>query len=295
MSQPAGHDDREPAKNEPLSSSNQARGDATGEARKDAPTSAEEPAEEPLAEEVSADRALLAKAIGGWRGVIDSGLPSIVFIIAYLIGNQLNVAIWLAVGTGVGIAVFRLARRQSIQQILGGLAGVAISAYFASRTGKAENYFLPGLLTNLGYFVAILVSILVRWPLLGLFVGSLVGEPTAWRHDPAQRRAYAAASWIWVGVFGLRLLVQVPLYLAGAVGVLGFTKVAMGWPLFLLGAYLTYRVLHPVVGHRMGSAMASPKARPTGGSKGASPSGSTNASSNSADPQLPSRDSSADS
>lgn len=229
-----------------------------------------DPEEESLAEEVTADRALLAKAIGGWRGVVDSALPSFIFIIAFLIGKNLNLAVWLAVGAGVAIAVWRLARRQSLQQVVGGLAGVAISAYFASRTGKAENYFLPGLLTNLGYFLAILVSILVRWPLLGIFVGSLVGEPTAWRHDPEQRRAYAAASWIWVGVFGLRLLVQVPMYLAGAVGVLGFTKVAMGWPLFLLGAYLTYRVLHPVVGHRLGSD-AKPKA------------------------QLPKRDSSADS
>lgn len=211
-----------------------------------------------LEQEVAAEGALLAKAIGGWRGILDSGLASLVFVVVYLVsGSNLTVAVWSAVAAGAAVMVWRLVRRQSVQQVLAGFFGVAFSAWLASRTGQAEDFFLPGLLINAVYMLVFLVSILVRWPVLGLLVGSIMGDPLGWRHDPALRRAYGAASWIWVGVFALRLVVQVPMYLAGAVGLLGITKLVLGWPLYLLGAYLTYRVLAPVFAARREQQQAS--------------------------------------
>lgn len=199
-------------------------------------------------QDVEAEKALLAKAIGGWRGLFDSGLPSVVFVVVYLVnGNQLTPAVWAAVAAGAAIAVWRLVRRESVQQVIAGFVGVGVSAFVASRTGRAEDFFLPGLLINLAYGSAFLVSILVRWPLIGVVVGALTGEGAAWRRDPALRRTYAAASWIWVGMFALRVAVQLPLYLAGWVGPLGVAKVLMGWPLFLAAAYLTYLVLRPAL------------------------------------------------
>jgi hypothetical protein len=211
-----------------------------------------EPAEHHLEHEtvadVEAERALLAKAIGGWRGLFDSGLPAAVFVVVYLVnGSQLAPAIWAAVAAGVVIAVWRLVRRESLQQVVAGFVGVAVSAFVASRTGRAEDFFLPGLLINLAYGSAFLISILVRWPLIGVVVGALTGEGTAWRRDAALRRSYAAASWIWVGLFAVRVAVQLPLYLAGWVGPLGVAKVVMGWPLFLAAAYATYLVLRPAL------------------------------------------------
>ncbi len=201
-----------------------------------------------LRTEVRAEEALLAKAVGGWRGLFDSSLPIALFVLAYLVtGNDLAVAVWSAVAGGALVAVWRLLRRQSVQQVLGGFAGVAISAWLASRTGQAEDFFLPGLLINLGYGAGFLVSILVGWPLLGFLVGGLTGDLTSWRRDPARRRAYAAASWVWVVMFALRLVVQLPLYLAGAVAALGVAKLALGWPLFLAAAYLSYRIITPVL------------------------------------------------
>jgi hypothetical protein len=199
-------------------------------------------------EDVEAEKALLAKAIGGWRGLFDSGLPAAVFVLVYLVnGNALAPAIWAAVGAGVVVAVWRLVRRQSLQQVLAGFVGVAVSAFVASRTGRAEDFFLPGLLINVAYGSAFLISIVVRWPLIGVVVGALTGEGTSWRRDTSLRRSYAAASWIWVGLFGLRIAVQLPLYLAGWVGPLGVARVLMGWPLFLAAAYLTYLVLRPAL------------------------------------------------
>lgn len=194
------------------------------------------------------DRAMLDKAVGGWRGMIDSGLPAAVFVVVYLVtSQQLRPAVIAALMTGLVIAALRLVRRESLQQVVAGFFGVAISAFVATRTGRAENYFLIGILTNVAYMLAYAISCLVRWPLLGLIVGSFRGDVSGWRSDPRQYRAYSTASWIWVGMFGLRLVIQLPLYFAGAVGMLGVAKLALGWPLFLLAAYLSYRIIHPVL------------------------------------------------
>lgn len=205
----------------------------------------------PEIEDLKAERVLLDRAIGGWRGLIDSALPTVVFLTTYVInGNELPGALIAALIAGAVVVVWRLVRRETLQQVLTGFVGLGIAAAFAQFTGRAENFFLPGLLTNLGYGLAMFVSILVGWPLIGVFVGFLTGEGTSWRHDTATRRVYAAATWIWVGLFGMRLLVQTPLYLAGEIGILGTVKIVMGWPFFLACAYFTYRLLSPVLAAR---------------------------------------------
>ncbi len=90
--------------------------------------------------------------MGGWRGLLDSSLPSALFLVVYVVdGQQLAPAIWAAVAAGVVIAILRLVRRQSIQQVASGFIGVAFCAWLASRTGRAEDFYLPGLITNVAY------------------------------------------------------------------------------------------------------------------------------------------------
>lgn len=206
------------------------------------------PGPTPAPEDIGVDRAMLDRAIGGWRGLIDSGLPAAVFVLAYVLtGQQLRPSLVAAVAAGGLIALWRLYRKEPLQQVLAGFVGVAVSAFVTTRTGRAQDYFLIGILINVGYLLAYLVSILVRWPLMGLIVGYARGDATGWRADPRQYRAYVTSSWIWVGMFGLRLAVTLPLYLAGSVGLLGAAKLLLGWPLFLMAVYLTYRVIHPVL------------------------------------------------
>lgn len=194
---------------------------------------------------------LLERAIGGWRGMIDSGLPSLVFLLVYLLnGRVLQPALLAALGTGAVIFVLRLVRREPLTQVLAGFAGVAISAWVSARTGQARDFFLWGLIVNVAYGSAFLISLAVRWPLMGVVVGMFMGDPTGWRQDPELRRRFAAATWVWVLLFGSRILVQVPLYLAGWVGALGGAKIVMGWPLFLFAAYVTYRLLAPIFQER---------------------------------------------
>ena len=212
-------------------------------------------------EDVRQEALLLERAIGGWRGIIDSGVPTVVFVTAYLItGQDLVPALVAAIVAGLAIVVWRVIRHEPLQQVFAGFAGVLISAAFAKYTGKAENYFLPGFLQNLGYGLAFLISIIVRWPLLGIAMGYLTGDGTKWRKDPELRRVYAAASWIWVGLFYSRLIVQTPMYLAGWVEVQGIVKIVMGYPLFLASAYFTYRVLAPVYRRKREEQAARPAA-----------------------------------
>jgi Protein of unknown function (DUF3159) len=165
-------------------------------------------------------------------------------VIAYTAGgNDLGLAIWIALGVAALIAVVRLVRRDPLQYAVVGVAGVMLAAFVADRTGEAEDFFVPGLLLNAAYALAYLVSILVRRPLIGLIVGPLTGEGLKWRNDPRKVSAYSRASWIWVATFSLRLAVQLPLYFADALLALGIAKTAMGLPLFLVAIYLTYRVL----------------------------------------------------
>lgn len=190
----------------------------------------------------------IVNGIGGRRGLLDSGLPTAVFVVVYLAtGSELMPSVWAALGAGVVVVIVRSVRREPLQQIFVGFCGVAISAFLAARTGRAEDFFLPGLLVNAVYGAAFAGSALVNRPLLGYAAGALTQDLTSWRDDPASLRAAGAATWLWAAMFGLRLVVQVPLFLAGMVGALGVAKLVMGWPLYLFAAYLSYRILRGVL------------------------------------------------
>jgi hypothetical protein len=176
--------------------------------------------------------------------LIDSGVPTAVFITVYALnGRLLPPALIAALISGALLAVVRLLRRDTLQHVVAGFAAVGVAAWFANRTGQAEDFFLPGLLVNVVYGVAYLVSIILRWPLLGVLVGLSTGEGMGWRQTPYLLRAYTIASWFWVALFGLRLAVQLPLYLGEYVVALGVARVVMGWPLFLLCLWLSWLVI----------------------------------------------------
>jgi hypothetical protein len=196
------------------------------------------------ASEERQERLDLMHALGGRHGIADSSVPGLAFVIAYTAsGQDLNAAIWTAVGLGVVMFAIRVVRRETLQFAIAGFIGVAIAAFIAKQTGRAEDFFLPGLLLNIAYGSAWAISIAVRWPLLGVIVGPLIGEDMSWRKDPEKLRVYSRASWIWVGLFALRLAVQLPLYFADELVALGVAKTAMGFPVFALAAWLSYLVL----------------------------------------------------
>jgi uncharacterized protein DUF3159 len=183
----------------------------------------------------------LAEAIGGPLGVAETSLPAVAFVVAYTAsGSDTNTAAAVAVGLALLLTVARLARRESPQHALSGLVGVGFAAFIATRSGKAENFFLPGLLFNAVAASAFVVSLALRRPLVGIIVTKLDGEDEGWRDDPGRMRAFVRATWLWAGLFLVRFVIQLPLYLAGAVVALGIARTALGVPVFVLGLWLTW-------------------------------------------------------
>lgn len=175
--------------------------------------------------------ALLA-AMGGIRGLVEAVLPGLVFLVTYTVTFDLIPSLIAPVLIGVIFFVLRLAKKQTVTQALGGLVGIGISAVLALLTGRAEDFYLPGFWTNGVYGAVLLVSALIGWPLIGVAVGFLMGEQFAWRADPSKRRVMVILTFMWAGLFILRLAVQLPLYYAGNVEWLGATKLLMGIPLY---------------------------------------------------------------
>ena len=189
------------------------------------------------------DRDKVVNALGGKKGLIDSGVPSIIFLVVFNISKEVNTAIMSALALSLILAIFRLIKKDTIQHSVSGVIGVLICAYFANKSGNASDFYIPKLLTNLGYGMVYLIANLVGWPILGVVLGPLLGENFTWRNNPARKRMYVKASWIWVAMFFSRIAVQYPIYKSGNVNLLGTVNLAMGYPLFFAAAYGTWLVI----------------------------------------------------
>jgi len=181
---------------------------------------------------------LLVESIGGWRGLFDSGVPVVVFVAANAAAG-LTAAIWAALACGVVLFGVRLARRETVQQAVSGFLGVALAAYIASRTGEAKGFFLLGIWASFGYAGLFLVSVLVRWPLVGVVWEYVDGGGGRWRKDSALLRVYTWTSLVWIAVFLARGVVQRFLYNEDRTGLLAVARLAMGYPLTVGALALT--------------------------------------------------------
>lgn len=189
------------------------------------------------------DKETVLNALGGKKGLIDSGLPSVIFLVAFNVKHDLRQAIVAALSLSIVLAIIRLAKKDTIQHSVSGILGVLICAYFANRSGNASDFYIPKLLTNLAYGTAYLLANLVGWPLLGIVLGPLLGENFEWRKNPERKKVYTRASWIWVAMFFSRIAVQYPIYRSGNVNLLGTVNLAMGYPLFFAAAYGSWLVI----------------------------------------------------
>lgn len=174
----------------------------------------------------------LRELLGGRRGAVDATIPPAVFVLGWLAsGRSIGWGALAAVAAGALVGAVRLARGGRVTAVLASVAAVAGAALVALHTGRAQDFFLVQLLSNVGSALAWAVSILVRWPLLGVVVGLLLGQKARWRRDPDLVRAYGRASWVWVAQYTVRVVVFGLLWWSGWVVALGVARIALSWPL----------------------------------------------------------------
>ena len=193
-------------------------------------------------------RKQLSDALGGARGMLEAAVPTVAFTVIFLTQHNLKLAIIVSLALAGVLLVVRLVQRSSVQFVFNALVGIGLGALFAWRAARgggdegdqALAYFLPGLLYNFGYALVMMLTIAIRWPVVGFIVGSVAGDPTAWHADRNVVRLCSRLTWLLALPCIVRVVVQGPIYLAGrngwwstdsAVAALGVAKLVMGWPL----------------------------------------------------------------
>lgn len=182
----------------------------------------------------------VSDAIGGPRGIAESVLPTLLFVVLYVIAGSVTVAAGAAVAVVAVALVARLVRRESLSTVIGGLIGVALGAVLAIRSGEGSDFYWPGIATNAVSLLVVLVSLALRRPLVGLLIGVLDPRVQDWAQDPDARRVYTRATLLFAGLYAAKVAVQLPLLLTGQVAALGIAKLAMGLPAFAVIAYLVW-------------------------------------------------------
>jgi hypothetical protein len=197
---------------------------------------------------LSLDGKSLLEGMGGKLGITETILPSVLFGGSFALTGQAIVSVSLAAGTSALFILYRLITRKSASSALIGAIAVGFASWLALRDGgEAVDYFVPGFITNAVYGSLLLISILVRWPIIGVLVEILRGNAASWRKDRKKVTIYSLVTAMWVGFFSLRLAVQVPLYLAGSAELLATARVAMGPPLYALVILATWLILRATV------------------------------------------------
>jgi type II secretory pathway pseudopilin PulG len=199
-------------------------------------------------------RQQILDAMGGWSGTVVAAIPPLVFVGANAIGG-LRSAIIAALASAVLLAIYRLIRRQSLQQAVMGVASVAVAALIAARTGQARGFFVLGIASSIGYGAVFAISLLVRRPLVGVLWEFLDPSPLPagqrWHKVTELRRAYAIATSAALVMFAARSIVQLRLFTENRTGLLAIAKLVMGFPLYIAVVALSFWVVRRTR-HRLG-------------------------------------------
>jgi hypothetical protein len=194
------------------------------------------------------DAQSLLSSVGGVQGLIETTLPGFLYVLSYTIFRNITVSIATVAVSVVGLTIRHVVMKRPWTQLIGSLVGVALAIYLTLRPGgQAADYYLKDFWINGAYGSALLISILVRFPLIGVIVGFLTNQGLQWRKVPKKLRYFDLVTLLWVGLFATRLGVELPLYLAGDVVILGFVKIVLGLPFYLTMIWVSWLLLRRVV------------------------------------------------
>ena len=194
------------------------------------------------------DSKSLLRSLGGVTGIIESAVPPTAFLVIYTVWQSTLWAVLVAAALSLASITKQLVQRKPVGQAIAGAALTAISAWLALATpGGAKEYYVPGFFTNAGYGSVLLISVLVRWPIIGLIVGFFKGWGVGWRKNRALLTRFDLVTSMWVGLFGLRLAVELPLFFANNIQALGVAKLILGTPTYALCIWFTWLASRSVI------------------------------------------------
>jgi hypothetical protein len=176
----------------------------------------------------------------GERTLGDSFAPPLLFVLVNALWS-VGWAALIAVAAGVVVAGWRVRRGQQLIYALAGIAAVVFAAFLALRSGRAGDYFLPGIVSSLGWAVATLLSILVRRPLAAWTSWVYRRWPLRWYWRDDVRPAYSHVSWYWLAYFIARGGISAWLYFLEMPELLALWKTLTSWPTILPLLYISYR------------------------------------------------------
>jgi len=176
----------------------------------------------------------IADQLGGVRGLVESSIPVAVFVIVNIVW-ALRPALILSVVLGVGIAIYRLLRREPIRHALNGLFGIALGAVIAGYTGQARDFHLPSILLTLGYAVGLVISVVSRWPVVGwLWSVTFAKGSQIWRTEPRLMHLFGRLTMLWAAVYVVKATVLTSLFVLNQADALGVARLVLGYPPYAL-------------------------------------------------------------
>ena len=188
----------------------------------------------------------LLSAMGGVRGLVESILPGLAFLVVFTITGLLLPSVLIPLAIAVVFVVIRAVTRQPWTSAVAGVVGIGLSAGLSLLTGRSEDNFVLGFVINAVSLLVLVVSLAVRWPLIGVIASLITGEGAQWRADKAKFRVAFIATVLWIGLFALRLGIELPLYFAGNVAALATLKLILGVPLYAALLWVTWLLVRTV-------------------------------------------------
>lgn len=189
--------------------------------------------------------ALLARA-GGISGLVYTALPVTTFALTNTFAGLVP-ALIASLSAAVAVLTWQLVRRESTRPALFGFAGVAVGAAFALITGRAKDFYLPGIWMYLVMAIVFTVSVVVGRPLIGVVWAWMTGRDDGWRRVRRVRRAFDLVTVVMAVVSATRFAVQYYFYDTDQEGLLALARVAMGWPIFLVTSTLIFLAIRTAI------------------------------------------------
>lgn len=181
----------------------------------------------------------LKELISGRVGMADGVAPPLLFVVVNAAWGVGPAAV-SGIVTALAITGWRLARGRPARFAVAGLLGTVIAVALVLRSGSAEDYFLPGIVSGAATTFALIVSVPLHRPAVALTSWLTRSWPLTWYWHPRVRPAYAKATLIWAGFFGARTAVQWMLFVGGEVEWLAVVRIGFGWPALLVLLVATY-------------------------------------------------------